>query len=158
MNTCFTPKQRHTMITTKFRPVGVPHPMNALLNDFLGRDISQLLGHDDTLRFTPAVNIVEQAEAFVIHLNAPGFHKEELKINIDGDLISVTGEHKATSPKENERYTRREFTTESFKRSFRLPETANAEGVTAEHVNGILQVRIPKAELPQPKAREISIG
>jgi HSP20 family protein len=146
------------MTIAKYRPMGALSPFNELVNEFFGRDIGQLLGQDEARRFVPAVNIIEREDAFELRISAPGFGKDELKLNVEADTLTISGEHKVEDLKENERYTRREFMHSAFSRSFRLPETVNAEGISAEHVNGMLHVRIPKAEAAKPKAREISIN
>ncbi|HRD53644.1 MAG TPA: Hsp20/alpha crystallin family protein [Flavobacteriales bacterium] len=147
------------MTIAKYRPQAVlTSPFSELVNEFFGRDIGQMLGHDDAHRSAPAVNIVERANEFELHLMAPGFAKEELKLNVEEGTLTVSAEKKTEELKENERYTRREFMRSSFARSFRLPETVNAEAIRAEHINGMLVVHIPKAEVVKPKAREISIA
>lgn len=146
------------MTIAKYRPMGALSPFNELVNEFFGRDISQLLGQDEARRFVPAANIIEREDAFELRISAPGFGKDEMKLNVEADTLTISGEHKVEDLKENERYTRREFMHSSFSRSFRLPDTVNAEGISAEHVNGMLHVRIPKAEAAKPKVREISIN
>ncbi|MFZ1692455.1 MAG: Hsp20/alpha crystallin family protein [Flavobacteriales bacterium] len=147
------------MTIAKYRPQAVlTSPFSELVNEFFGRDIGQMLGHDDAHRSAPAVNIVERATEFELHLMAPGYAKEDLKLNVEDGTLTVSAEKKTEELKENERYTRREFMRSSFARSFRLPETVNAEAISAEHINGMLVVRIPKAEVVKPKAREISIA
>ncbi|MBK9148336.1 MAG: Hsp20/alpha crystallin family protein [Flavobacteriales bacterium] len=147
------------MTIAKYRPQAVlTSPFSELVNEFFGRDIGQTLGQDDARRNVPAVNIVERDNEFELHLMAPGYAKEDLKLNVEDSTLTVSAEKKSEDLKENERFTRREFMHSSFARSFRLPETVNAEGIRAEHVNGMLVVRIPKAEAVRPKAREITIG
>jgi len=147
------------MTIVKYRPqAALVSPFNELVNEFLGQDIGQFFGHDDLKRNVPSVNIVESDEAFDLRMLAPGFDKEELKLGMENDVLTISGERKVDELKENERYTRREFSFNAFSRSFRLPETIHADGIKADHVNGVLHVRIPKAEAAKPKAREISIG
>ncbi|MFN3876402.1 MAG: Hsp20/alpha crystallin family protein [Flavobacteriales bacterium] len=147
------------MTIAKYRPMGVLSPFNELVNEFFGRDFGQLLGQDDdNRRFVPAVNIVERDGEFELRLSAPGFGKEDLKLNVEDDTLTISAEKKTQDLKENERYTRREFVHGSFTRSFRLPQLVSPEAISAEYVNGVLHVRIPKAEAAKPKAREIAIG
>ena len=156
---CKPQKPTHAMTIAKYRPQAVlTSPFSELVNEFFGRDISQMLGHDDAHRSVPAVNIVERANEFELHLMAPGYAKEDLKLNVEDNTLTVSAEKKVEDLKENERFTRREFVHSSFTRSFRLPETVNAEGIRADHANGMLVVRIPKAEAVKPKAREIIIS
>ncbi|MBK7945109.1 MAG: Hsp20/alpha crystallin family protein [Flavobacteriales bacterium] len=105
------------------------------------------------------MNIIEQADAYLLQLVATGFSKGDLKLeasNPERSPSPVNG--RSSNWSENERFTRREFNAGSFARSFRLPDSVNVDGISAELLNGILQVRIPKADAASPKAREISIG
>ena len=147
------------MTIAKYRPQATfAAPFNELVNEFLGRDLGQFFGSDDLRRSNPGVNIVENDKAFELRLLAPGFAKEDLKLSMENEVLTISADKKTEELKENERYTRREFTHSAFSRSFRLPETVNAEGIRAEYLNGVLTVHIPKAEAVKPKQREITIG
>lgn len=147
------------MTIAKYRPqAAFTSPFSELVSGLLSRDIGQLLGQDEARHTVPAVNILERSNEFELQLVAPGYSKEELKLNVEAGTLSVSAEKKAENLKEDERFTRREFVHTSFARSFSLPETVNAEAITAEYANGVLHVRIPKAEPVKPKVREITIG
>ncbi len=77
---------------------------------------------------------------------------------MENDVLVISAEKKAEELKENERYTRREFSHSGFSRSFRLPEMVKIDAIKAEYKDGVLQLNIPKAEAAKPKAREIAIG
>lgn len=158
MSHCNTPKHKHAMMIAKYRPSGMMHPFNGLVSEILGHDIGQVLGHDSAERQLPAVNIIEQADAYLLQLVATGFSKGDLKLKIESETLTISGEREKFELKENERFTRREFNAGSFARSFRLPESVSVDGISAELLNGILQVRIPKSDAASPKGREISIG
>ncbi len=140
---------------TKYR---TPHTSAHPFGGFFGRDISQLFGHDDLTQLTPRVNITETPEKFVVSLRVPGFAKEELKVSAEQDILTVKGEKSSSSSTENERFLRREFQASSFSRSFQLPEAVRIEAITAEHVNGVLNLSIPKSEPAKPQTREINIA
>ncbi|MFM2230502.1 MAG: hypothetical protein RL607_1760 [Bacteroidota bacterium] len=109
----------------------------------------------------PAVNIKETDTAFGIELAAPGKHKSDFTIEIDLNVLTISSETKAQneSSQSEGRYTRREFSYASFKRSFTLPESVNTEAIQANYENGVLQITLPKRDeaLPKPK-RLIEIG
>jgi HSP20 family protein len=132
-------------------------PFNELMNEFLGRDIGQFFGSDDTRRSMPGVNIVERENDYELRMLAPGFSKEDMKLRVENDVLTISAEKKNEELKENERYTRREFTHSAFSRSFSLPETVKVEEIRAEFKNGVLHLSIPKAEQAKPRTREISI-
>ena len=144
---------------TKYRPQNTfAHPLNDLMSGFFGRDISQVFGNDDLPSSMPRVNITETPEKFVVSLRVPGFSKDELKISTEKDTLTIKGDKSVTTNAENERSLRREFHAVSFTRSFQLPETVKPDAITAEHVDGVLSVSIPKAEPAKPVTRDISIA
>lgn len=147
------------MTIVKHRPHGtLVTPFHDLFNGFFGRDIAQFQGSDDLYRSIPRVNIVEGADGFHLHLLAPGFAKEDLKLNVEDLTLTISAEKKQEGLEENARWTRREFGHSAFKRSFRLPDNVKVDAISAEHVNGVLHVTIPKAEESKPKSVTISIG
>lgn len=107
----------------------------------------------------PAVNILESEKDFQIEFNAPGFAKENFKIELEKNLLNVSAEHSTENNEENKNYTRREFSFSSFKRSFNLPETVNVEAIDAKYENGILRLVLPKKEEQLAKAaKEIKVS
>lgn len=147
------------MTIVKQRPQGTTvTPFDEFINSFFGRDLSQFFGHDDAGMNHPRVNITESKDAFKVDVLAPGFRKEDLKLNVEENTLSIAAEHKDQALNEGERYTRREFSHRSFKRSFRLPENVDTERISAEHANGVLTVHLPKVVPVKPAQREINIG
>lgn len=146
------------MTIMKYRPA-VAHrtPFNGFVNDLFGRDIAQFFGSDDLPHSSPRANIVESDEAYRIDLLAPGFSKQHLKLAIENDTLTISGEKEREQLKEAERYTRREFGRTSFERSFRLPEAVNTDGITATFENGVLTITLPKTEAAKPRTREIAV-
>jgi HSP20 family protein len=106
----------------------------------------------------PSANIFETETAYVIELAAPGFAKEDFKINIDGKrnlIISV--EKVATEDAQEQKYNHQEFRYASFKRVFLLPDNANEKEVVAKYENGILSVNIPKQTV-EKKIFEVKVA
>jgi HSP20 family protein len=104
-----------------------------------------------------AVNIKEDEKGYQLEFAAPGFEKEEFKINLENQVLTVSAEKKSEVKEENNTYTRREFVYNSFQRSFTLPETVKEENIKAEYKNGILNVSIPKKEESNKPKLEISV-
>ena len=94
----------------------------------------------------PAVNILETAADYKIELAAPGLTKEDFQINLKKDNLSVWAERKAVEGAEVKDYNRKEFDFNSFARSFVLPDSVDAEKISAEYTNGILYITIGKKE------------
>ena len=133
-------------------------PVDRLAGELFGRDIAQFFGSDDVWTRSPKVNILERKDDFRIDVQAPGFSKEELKLNVEDGMLTVSAEKSTQEQQETERYTRREFGYTKFQRTFRLPDGVNTERITAEHMNGVLSISIPKNEESKPRTREISIN
>ena len=113
-----------------------------------------------TLNRTPAVNIAENENEFQIELAAPGLKKEDFKINLEQDLLSVSAEIKdeKTEADGAKTYNRREYSYSSFMRTFTLPETADHAHIAAEYKDGILYIKVAKKEEAKIQSREISIS
>jgi HSP20 family protein len=107
---------------------------------------NEALNKNHAVNKMPAVNILETATDYKIELAAPGLNKEDFQINLKKDTLSVWAERKAAEGAEVKDYNRKEFDYNSFARSFVLPETVDAEKITAEYVNGILYITIVKRE------------
>jgi HSP20 family protein len=114
-----------------------------------GRNINNL--------FSPAVNIVENNEAYHLELMAPGRNKEDFAVAVEKDLLTISYTAKEEVKVEGLKTVRKEYSLQSFKRSFNLDEKINADGIQAKYENGILKLYLPKkAEVTQP-AKSISI-
>ncbi len=108
----------------------------------------------------PAVNVKETNDEFVIELAAPGMEKKDFKINFKNNVITISSEKEDKKEVKKENYTRREFSYQSFQRSFTVAENAIvSDKIEASYNNGILEVKLPKREevKPQPE-REIKIS
>jgi len=108
----------------------------------------------------PSVNIKENTDAFVVEMAAPGMSKDDFKIELNNNLLSISSEKKIENETKNdEEYTRREFSYQSFSRAFTLPVTVERDKISAKYDNGILVVNIPKREEAKPKpVKQIAIS
>lgn len=103
----------------------------------------------------PAANISESADQYHIELAAPGLKKEDFKLKLERDVLSIAAE---LAQEDNERtYNKREYTYHSFVRSFTLPDAANAEGIVARYEDGVLCIDIPKREEAKMLPRQIEV-
>ncbi len=115
-------------------------------------------GSNSTL---PAVNVSENEDEYKLDVAAPGMTKNDFKLNYDNGRLTISSERKEEKEEKNgETFTRREFSYQSFQRSFSVPENViNADKITAKYDNGILHVTLPKREEVKPKpAKEIKIS
>lgn len=108
-----------------------------------------------TSRVTVPFNIAEDAEAYLVEAALPGINPNELEISLDEQELTVRGAFKAQELPAGARYHRREQAVGSFERSFRFPLAINGEGVQADYEQGILTLRLPKAEAAKPRRIEV---
>ena len=137
--------------------------MPSLLNEFFPKDFWDwnLNNNSNTNTSIPAVNIRETAEAYEVEMAAPGMRKEDFRIELDNNMLYITSEKEQRNEQnEGQRYTRREFSYQSFQRSFHLAkDVVDADGIQAKYENGLLQLIIPKKEEAKqrpPKTIKIS--
>lgn len=106
----------------------------------------------------PAVNIKDDKENYSLELAVPGMKKEDLKINLDKGMLTISSENKEEKEEKKGDYTRREFCFNSFSRSFSLPENIDEENIKANYNDGVLSLVIPKKNLiGEEKTKEIKI-
>ncbi len=108
----------------------------------------------------PAVNIKENDNEFHVEVAAPGLGKDDFKVEVENDVLTISSEKESSNEKEESNYTRREFNYASFRRTFTLPENVvDVDKVKASYHNGVLNISLPKREEVKPKpARTIKIG
>jgi HSP20 family protein len=106
----------------------------------------------------PAVNVTEEDQLYRIEVAAPGVAREDFRIDLENDLLTVSVEHQENREETERRYLRKEFNFSAFKRSFQLPDTINPEGIRANHESGILTIELPKRdEVVQKAPRQITV-
>ena len=129
-------------------------PMN-VFDDFFTRDLWKwgLNNTSSTNTTIAAVNIREPNEHFEVEMAAPGMTREDFKVELDGTMLTISSEKKQNrEDRDGEKYTRREFSYQSFQRTFQLPkEVVDAENIQARYENGVLQLLIPKKEEAKQK-------
>jgi len=134
----------------------------ALVDDFLGRELFNWdnSNFSSTQTTVPAVNIRETEDSFGVEVAAPGLEKKDFKIQLENNLLTISSQKEIREENQHEGYSRREFSYQSFQRSFVLPkDVVNDEGIVARYENGLLQLVIPKKEEAKQKApRLIEIG
>ncbi|MEA2157226.1 MAG: hypothetical protein QOE11_3366 [Solirubrobacteraceae bacterium] len=109
-------------------------------------------------RWMPAMDLVETAEHFVLKADLPGISEQDVNIEIEHGLLTISGERRDEQEEQHEGYYRIERATGAFSRSLTLPEGIEPEAVTASFDNGVLEVRIPKPAKPTPRKVQIGLG
>lgn len=133
---------------------------NALMpgfNDVFDSIFNDTFFSDRTVMRVPAANISETEDNFHIELAAPGLKKEDFNINLDRNVLSISAEQRAEHNDNQKNYSKREYSYNSFVRSFTLPESADDNAIDAEYVNGVLKINIAKREEAKSVRRQIDI-
>ncbi|CAG5072569.1 hypothetical protein DYBT9623_04198 [Dyadobacter sp. CECT 9623] len=126
----------------------------ALFDDFVGRELFNWgnSNYSSTQTTIPMVNIKESAENFEVEVAAPGMNKKDFKIQLDNNLLTISSQKESEEETEHNGYNRREFSYQSFQRSFLLPkDVVDHDGILAGYENGLLRLTIPKKEEAKQK-------
>ena len=124
---------------------------SSLLDEFITRDLGVDLASRS--QAVPGVNISETDTAFSLALAAPGKTRKDFQIELDEHILTISSDSSTEHESSHENFTRKEFSYESFQRSFRLPDTVNTQAIKANYKEGILTVELPKLKeaIPEPK-------
>ena len=107
---------------------------------------------------TPAVNITENKNEYLVALAVPGMKKDDFKIDVEGNMLTISCEKEENKDEKEKRFTRREYSYYSFSRSFTLPEEVNREKIEAMYEDGILKLVLPrKEEARRNAAKKIAV-
>ncbi|SMO47759.1 Hsp20/alpha crystallin family protein [Solitalea koreensis] len=107
---------------------------------------------------SPAVNVIESANGFTVELAAPGLKKDDFKIDLEKNTLTISADKENEITEETKNYHRREFSFSSFMRSFNLPESVDHDAISAEYIDGVLHLNIPKKAEAQGKPKQIKIS
>jgi HSP20 family protein len=147
------------MAITRWRPfrdlVSIQDEMNRLFDDFFGRPVA---GQEWTEGvWTPSVDVSETKENVVINAEIPGMSKEDVKLSVQDNVLTLSGEKKQEKEEKDAKYHRIERNYGSFSRSFTLPASVKPDKVKATYKDGMLKISLPKTEEAKPKEIPISI-
>ncbi|MBM4121237.1 MAG: Hsp20/alpha crystallin family protein [Nitrospira sp.] len=147
--------------TTRWDPFKELEDMQSRLGTLFGRLPVRKEGGKEAMtvaEWAPLVDIVEDEKEYLIKAELPEVKKEDVKVTVEDDVLTITGERKYEKEEKGKKYHRVERAYGSFERSFTLPEDADGSKVNAEFKDGILKVRLPKSEKAKPKAVEVKVG
>ena len=130
--------------------------LRSLLDDFWGTSIFDDT-HINEKKWVPAVNVKETDHSFTMELMAPGFEKDDFHISSENGLLTIEGEKVSEEIENEENYTRREFISNSFSRSFTLPDNIVLEDIDAKYDKGMLILNLKKTLIPESKKLEIKV-
>jgi HSP20 family protein len=146
----FLNQKSKKMTTIRVKPetarVGFP-TLNNLFDNFFEGDFTS-----NAFKSIAPVNTIETKDNFTLEISAPGFEKEQIQISVDENVLTISAEKEEKKLEEGERFTRKEYSHNSFKRHFTLPKTIKVPDINAAYKNGTLIVTLPKQDEAKAKS------
>lgn len=145
------------MTLIKFRPTStrellrdsmIPSNMMNVFDNFFNEAAGKF---ERNVFFTPRTDVTENAKSFDVHVSLPGLKKEDIKIDVEGDMLTISGERKLKNETNDEKFHMVESFYGKFSRSFTLPENVDKQHIDAELTDGILKLTIPKMDVKENK-------
>ena len=150
------------MAIVRWRPlrdiVSIQNEMNQLFDDFFGGRVPRRWLKAEEGLWTPNVDVSETKDEIVVTAEMPGMKKEDIKLSVQENVITLSGEKKSEEEKKDANFYRLERSFGSFCRSFTLPTPVEAEKIKASFKDGILKVTLPKSEKVKPQEIPINIS
>jgi HSP20 family protein len=133
---------------------------SSMVENFFGRDFDSMLDTAWKGTVIPAVNISQTKDAYNVEVAAPGMKREDFKVEVENDVMTISAERKEEKEEKSKKYTRREYSYNAFSRSFVLPEGVKSDDVKATYKDGVLSIALPKTEVEKKKAttKQIAIS
>jgi HSP20 family protein len=132
-----------------------PVPMNRLFTSLFDTPTGAPVA---PRRFAPATDLIESDTHYLVRMDLPGLSEDDINIELDGNLLSITGERRDERSARTGSYYRYERTSGSFRRSVRLPEGIDADAIAANFDRGVLEISVPKPEQVKPRKVAITVG
>ena len=122
--------------------------MPFFFEDFVNNPLLDLFdgGFSGRMMNVPAVNITDRKDDYLVSMAAPGLKKEDFKIDVEGNMLTISSEKEEKNEEKDEKYTRQEYSYSSFGRSFTLPNEVNKDKIDAHYQDGVLKLVLPKKE------------
>jgi HSP20 family protein len=150
------------MALIRWEPVAelntIQNEMNRLFNTFFDPSAPTGRGNGTTRRWLPPMDLVETADHYVLRADLPGLSDGDVNVQLEDNVLTISGERKAEHEDQQEGYYRLERAFGAFSRSLTLPDGVDPHGVEAHFDRGVLEIRIPKPEQKKPKTVQITLG
>jgi HSP20 family protein len=131
--------------------------LHSVFNDLFDGNFDRSPAQPSVTKSHPAVDVLESKDAYLIRAELPGMKREDIKVEVEDGTLVLSGESKSEKPAEGVEYRHVERVAAKFWRSFSLPETAKQDGIEATYKDGILEIRVAKAEKAKPRQIEINV-
>jgi HSP20 family protein len=150
------------MALIRWEPVAelntIQNEMNRLFNTFFEQPSQTGRGNGTMRRWLPPMDLVETADQYVLRADLPGLSDGDVNVQLEDNVLTISGERKAEHEQQQEGYYRLERAFGEFSRSLTLPDGVDPDGVQAHFDRGVLEIRIPKPEQKKPKTVQITLG
>lgn len=133
-------------------------PFVQIVDDLFSKTFHDFSGGQMFRRELPALNVLDLEKEYRLEVAAPGLDKSDFKISVEDNYLIISADKKQENKETRENYSRKEFSYQSFKRMYELPENTNGESISAKYENGILNVSIPKTIVVPRNAKTIEIA
>ncbi len=137
----------------KWNPVGALLNQGSLLDDFFNTDFPL-----HSRGFDPVIDVKENEKDFIIHAELPGLSKDDFKLTVEDNSLTLEGEKKVEKEEKSDNPYRTERSYGAFKRVFRLTDSVDSKKIAADYTNGILSITVPKTEKAKPKQIEVKVS
>jgi HSP20 family protein len=150
------------MALIRWEPVAelntIQNEMNRLFNTFFDPSAPSGRGNGTTRRWLPPMDLVETSDQYVLRADLPGLSDGDVNVQLENNVLTLSGERKAEHQDQQEGYYRLERAFGAFSRSLTLPDGVDPDRVQAHFDRGVLEIRIPKPEQKKPKTVQITLG
>jgi HSP20 family protein len=136
----------------------IQQEMNRLFGTFFDSPSGPGNGVSAARRWIPAMDLVEEDQHYVLRADLPGVKEEDVKVEFEDHVLTISGERRSSSEERKEGYQRLERAYGTFTRSLTLPDGVDAEAIEASFEDGVLEVRVPKPQQPEPRRVAINVG
>ncbi len=137
----------------KWNPVGALLNQGSLLDDFFNTDFPV-----HSRGFDPVIDVKETEKNFLINAELPGLSKDDFKLTVENNSLTLEGEKKVEKEEKSDNPYRTERSYGAFKRVFRLTDSVDSKKIAADYTNGILSITVPKSEKAKPKQIEVKVS
>ena len=145
------------MELVRFEPFAGFGNLRSVFNGLFDENGGRASTQPNISKWYPAVDVLESKDAYVIRAELPGMKREDIRVEVKDGTLVLSGERKSAKPADGVEYRHVERVAAKFWRSFSLPETVKQDGIEATYKDGILEIRVPKAEEAKPRQIEISV-
>jgi HSP20 family protein len=145
------------MELVRWEPLAGLSNIHSMFNDLFDENFGRQWARPDSGKWYPAVDVLESKDAYLIRAELPGMKREDISLEVKDGTLTLAGERKSEQPAEGVEYRHVERMNAKFWRSFTLPETVKHDAIEATYKDGVLEVRVPKAEEVKPRQIEISV-